>query len=106
MLDLDGSVAVMKHFLLFYEVVGDYLERRGQYRAEHLALARAATDRGELRLAGAYASPADGALLVFAGEDDSVARRFADADPYVREGLVTRFHVREWTVVIGADHQP
>lgn len=29
----------MKHFLLFYEVSADYLERRPQSRAEHLRLA-------------------------------------------------------------------
>jgi uncharacterized protein YciI len=86
---------------LIYEVVDDYLERRGAFRAEHLALARAATERGELVLAGAYADPPDGALLVFEGPDRSVAERFAAADPYVQNGLVTRWRVREWTVVVG-----
>jgi uncharacterized protein YciI len=89
------------YLALIYELVDDYLERRGAYRAEHLALARAATERGELVLAGAYADPADGALLVFEGPDRSVAERFAAADPYVRNGLVTRWRVREWTVVVG-----
>jgi hypothetical protein len=90
------------HFLLFYDVVDDYLERRGEFRAEHLELARAAADRGELWLAGAYASPADGAVLVFEGADRGVAERFADADPYVKNGLVRRWWVRDWTVVVGA----
>jgi uncharacterized protein YciI len=89
------------YLALMYEVVDDYLERRGEYRAEHFALARAATERGELVLAGAYADPPDGALLVFEGPDRSVAERFAAADPYVRNGLVTRWRVREWTVVVG-----
>ena len=90
------------YFLLFYEVVDDYLERRGTFRAEHLALAQAASERGELVLAGAYADPADGAALVFRGDDASVAERFAQADPYVKNGLVRRWWVREWTVVIGS----
>jgi uncharacterized protein YciI len=89
------------YLALIYEVVDDYLERRGAFRAEHLALARDATERGELVLAGAYADPPDGALLVFEGPDRSVAERFAAADPYVRNGLVTRWRVREWTVVVG-----
>jgi hypothetical protein len=84
--------------------VDDYLQRRAQYRAEHLALARAAVERGELRLAGAYADPADGAALVFAGDDDAAARAFAAADPYVGSGIVTAWRVRPWTVVIGADY--
>ena len=92
----------MKHFLLFYEAGADYLERRPQFRGEHLRHAWAATDRGELVVAGALAEPADGAVLMFAGEDASVADDFARADPYVANGLVRRWHVREWTTVVGA----
>jgi uncharacterized protein len=91
------------YYLLLYDVVDDYLERRTAHRAEHLALARAAHHRGELTHAGAFANPADGAALVFHADDDSVVRRFVDADPYVREGLVKSWRIREWTIVIGAD---
>jgi hypothetical protein len=97
---------VVPYFLLFYEVVDDYLQRRGTHRAEHLGLARAAVERGELRLAGAYAEPADGAVLVFRGDDARIAEAFARADPYVRHGLVRRYWIRPWTVVVGADHDP
>lgn len=89
------------YFALIYDTADDYLERRGGYRAEHLALARAATERGEIVLAGAFADPADQALIVFEGADRSVAERFAEADPYVRNGLVKSWRVRAWTVVIG-----
>lgn len=95
----------VKYFILFYEVVDDYLECRGAYRAEHLEMARAATKRGDLRYAGAYAEPADGAALVFRGEDEGIARAFAEADPYVINGLVESWHVRQWSVVIGADYE-
>ncbi|MEW6319493.1 MAG: YciI-like protein [Acidobacteriota bacterium] len=91
----------MKHFLLFYEVAPDYLERRAAFRGLHLEKAWAAADRGELILAGAMADPPDGALLVFAGESKAVAEAFAAADPYVTNGLVARWHVREWTTVAG-----
>jgi hypothetical protein len=91
------------YWLLFYDVVDDYVERRTPLRAEHLGLARAAHERGELLLAGALADPPDGAVLVFAGDDASVAEDFAAADPYVRNGLVTSWRVRAWTVVVGAD---
>jgi uncharacterized protein len=33
------------HYLLFYDVVSDYVERRAAYRAEHLALAKNAVAR-------------------------------------------------------------
>lgn len=89
------------HYALFYEVTADYLERRVEYRQEHLQLALDAQARGELVLGGAFANPADGALLIFAGESPEVAERFARADPYVKSGIVTRWWVREWTTVVG-----
>lgn len=91
----------MKHFLLFYEAGPGYLERRPQFRGAHLKHAWAAAERGELVVAGALADPVDGAVLMFAGEDKSVAERFAQDDPYVTNGLVARWHVREWTTVVG-----
>jgi uncharacterized protein YciI len=91
----------VKHFLLFYDLAPDYLDRRAEFRAGHLRLAWEAQERGEIVVAGALADPADRAVLMFAGEDKSVAERFAAADPYVLNGLVTRWHVREWTTVIG-----
>jgi uncharacterized protein YciI len=92
----------MAHWLLLYDLVDDYLDRRAPLRPEHLALAEAAHDRGELVMAGALAEPADRAVLVFRAEDPAPAEAFARADPYVREGLVRSWEVRPWTVVIGA----
>ncbi|AOK29658.1 MULTISPECIES: YciI-like protein [Burkholderia] len=93
-------------YLLIYDLVDDYLERRGAYRAEHLELARAASGRGELLLAGALAEPADEAVLVFEGASAAVAEAFARADPYVTHGLVRQWRVRPWTVVIGKHAPP
>jgi uncharacterized protein YciI len=89
------------HYLLFYEVVPDYITRRAGFRAAHLAYAQAAVARGELILAGALAQPADGAVLLFQGPGPEVAEAFAAADPYVLNGLVPRWRVREWTTVVG-----
>jgi hypothetical protein len=91
------------HYLLFYDVVPDYVERRTEFRALHLRHAREAHARGELILAGALADPVDGAVLLFRGSSPAVAEEFAKADPYVRNGLVTRWRVREWTTVVGDD---
>ena len=85
----------MKHFLLFYEAGPAYLERRPEFRGAHLEHAWAAHERGELVVAGALADPVDGAVLMFQGEDASIAEDFARADPYVSNGLVARWHVRE-----------
>lgn len=91
----------MKHFLMFYEVADDYLARRGQFRDAHLKKAWESHARGELILGGALADPADSAVLLFAAESRSVPEEFAKADPYVINGIVRRWYVREWTTVAG-----
>ncbi len=89
------------YYALFYYVVDDFVSRRSPYRDEHLRLAREANRRGELLLAGALSDPADRALLVFRAPERSVVEGFARSDPYVTNGLVTRWEVRSWAVVIG-----
>lgn len=89
------------HYLLFYEYTDDYLQRRGEFRNAHLTAGWAASERGELLLGGAFANPADGALLVFKGDSPAIAEDFAKSDPYVLNGLVKRWYVREWTTVVG-----
>jgi uncharacterized protein YciI len=91
------------HYLLFYEVVPDYPTKRTKFRSAHLAYAWQAVERGELVLGGALANPADGAVLLFRGTSPDVARTFAAQDPYVLNGVVTRWRVREWTTVVGAN---
>ena len=93
----------MGWYLLFYDVVDDYAERRAPLRAKHLEHAKAAEARRILRLGGALADPLDGAVLAFRADDASVVEDFARNDPYVAGGCVTRWRVREWTVVVGAD---
>lgn len=90
------------HYLLFYEFGDDYLTRRAPFRDVHLRKAWSAHERGELELAGALANPADGAVLLFKGNSPEVAEEFAATDPYVINGLVKHWHVREWTTVVGA----
>jgi uncharacterized protein YciI len=96
----------MPYYALFYEAVDDFIARRGAYRDEHLRQAREAHARGELVLAGALADPADGALLVFQGESATAAEAFARQDPYVKNGLITKWWVRPWTVVVGHEPRP
>jgi len=91
------------HYLLFYEVGDDYVSRRAEFRDAHLEKAWKATERGELLLGGALANPVDGAVLLFRGDSAEVAESFAKADPYVANGVVKRWHVREWTTVVGKD---
>ena len=96
----------MTFYALFYEADSDFVARRVPYREEHLNLAKEAYARGDLVLAGAIDDPIDRALLVFRGESPESAKAFAQRDPYVRNGLVKRWEVRPWNVVIGGDAIP
>jgi uncharacterized protein YciI len=89
------------HYVLFYELAADYLERRGPLRDEHLALAWEAHARGELVLAGALTDPFDRAVFLFQGDSTRPAEAFAAADPYVRHGLVRAWQARHWMTVVG-----
>lgn len=89
------------HYLLMYDLAAGYLERRGEYRTEHLKMAWDAQQRGEIVVAGALAEPADMAVLMFQAESPEVVERFAKADPYVIHGLVTGYRIRQWNTVVG-----
>ena len=90
----------MNYYVLFYHVVEDYVSARAPYREEHLRLAQESRRRNELVMAGALAEPTDQALLVFRAASKTIVERFVQDDPYVKNGLVARWEIRPWTVVI------
>lgn len=92
----------MPYFVMTYDLVNDYLDRRAPLREEHLKLAAESHARGELVLGGAFPDPPNKALTIFRATDRSVAENFARNDPYVKNGLVVKWEIRPWTVVIGA----
>jgi uncharacterized protein YciI len=91
----------MACYLLFYDFVDGFIERRAAFRTEHLARVEAAHARGEITLAGAYGDPPSGGALVFRVEEPEAVRAFAEDDPYVRNGLVRNWTVHRWHVVVG-----
>ncbi|MDD8018862.1 MAG: YciI family protein, partial [Bacteroidota bacterium] len=66
-------------------------------------LARESHERGELMLAGAFSDPPNQAVLVFHVADKSMIENFVRNDPYVKNGLVQRWEIREWNVVVGQE---
>lgn len=93
----------MRHYLLLYDVVPDYISKREPFRNLHLSHAWKAVERGELLLGGALANPPDGAVLLFRAQSPDVVEQFARQDPYVLNGVVLSWRVREWTTVVGID---
>jgi hypothetical protein len=86
-----------RRHILFYEYVGDILERRAPLRDAHLSAIRAGKGDGRILMAGPLGDPPHGAAIVFA--DRAQAEAFATADPYVTGGLVTCWRVEPWTLV-------
>jgi uncharacterized protein len=93
------------HYLLFYEAGDRYEERRRPFREAHIRYAREAVSRGELLLGGALGNPADGAVILFRGDSPAAAEKFATSDPYVTNGVIKSWRVREWSTVVGSDAQ-
>jgi uncharacterized protein len=85
------------HYILFYDYVEDILERRVAHRDAHLAQVQAGKDDGRILMAGPLNDPPTGAAIVFADRD--AAEAFAQADPYVANGLVTNWRVDLWMLV-------
>lgn len=87
------------HHILFYEYVKDIVERRGPHREAHLQHIATAKDGGGVVMAGALGNPPHGGAIVFADVDADAIEAFADADPYVRAGLVTGRRIEPWNLV-------
>ena len=86
-----------RRHILFYENVGDIVERREPYRDAHLNEIRVGQDDGQILMAGPLGDPPHGAAIVFV--DAAKAEAFAATDPYVTSGLVTSWRVEPWTLV-------
>ena len=89
------------YYILFYKTIENYIEKRAPYRSEHLKLVQQAYDKGEMVMAGALDDPADGAVLIFKGDDQQAAEDFVQKDPYVKNGLIREWEIRPWNVVAG-----
>ena len=89
-------------FLLNYKYVPDVLEKRGPYREEHIALANQFIEDGSCLSGGPTGDVGmevpKGALFVF--NDAASAKRYAEGDPYVANGIVTDYWIEEWNVVV------
>jgi uncharacterized protein len=93
------NAGVAQPTALIYAYVDAMAERRGPYRAGHLALIERWRADGRLRMAGALGDPPSGGLLVFEVDDPGEIDEFVAADPYVEAGLVADLRIERWMVV-------
>ena len=89
-----------KTFAITYHYVPDILERRAPHRPAHLGRLQQRLAEGKLILAGAFADPVDGALLVVEAESAGEVYAWIAGDPYTEAGLITSVDVRETNVAV------
>ncbi len=90
----------MPFYALTYITVDDFANKRTPFREQHLKLAREFFDNKILIMGGSM-QPAIEALLIFNCDTEDTVKLFMQQDPYVQEGLVKAWYIREWNVVIG-----
>jgi uncharacterized protein len=84
----------VKKYVLFYESADDVLVKAPLYFAAHCARWGKYRDEGTLLLIGTFANPREGAMAVFTARE--AAEEFATGDPFVLNGVVRDWYIREW----------
>lgn len=85
----------MSKYVSLYESSEDVLATAPGHFAAHRARWEAFQVRGELLMIGTFADVArDGAMAIFATRKS--AEEFAEGDPFVLNGVVRSWEVREW----------
>jgi len=85
-------------YVLSYRAADDVLAKAPLHAAAHRAHWQTFLDNGTLLMIGPFADSKEGAMAVFTTRE--AAESFAQADPFVLNGVVTAWHVRDWMEAI------
>jgi uncharacterized protein YciI len=88
-------------YVLFYESAEDVLSKAPVHFAAHSARLDEFHARGELLMVGTFANPQEeGSMSIFTTRE--AAEEFVDGDPFVLNGVVRGWEIREWDEVLAA----
>jgi len=87
-------------YILFYHTIDDYVQKRQAYRKDHLDLLNVELEKKHVVLGGALEDPADQAIIIWQVDDKQIIEDFVARDPYVKNGLISKYEIRSWNVVI------
>ncbi|CAF2499759.1 unnamed protein product [Rotaria sp. Silwood2] len=90
-----------KLYMLQYDYVANVIEKRKPYREAHLAHMGKQLEKGNLILGGAYGNPPTGALIILRNLSVNDIEQLAKQDPYVSNGIVTKYTIEPYMAVIG-----
>jgi uncharacterized protein len=86
-------------YVLFYQSAPDVRSKAPLHFAAHSARWAEFQARGTLLMIGTFADPqAEGSMAVFTTRED--AEEFASSDPFVLNGVVDKWFIREWNEVL------
>jgi len=89
------------YYILIYHTADNYIENRKPYRSKHLQLLEIELKKKHIVLGGALSDPADQAVIIWRVEDKKIIEEFVNNDPYVKNGLISKYEIRSWNIVIG-----
>lgn len=93
--------AERKTFLLEYKYVDNMAEKRTPFREKHISIANSFIAEKLIKAGGAFTPELDGAMFIFTSTRAEV-EDFIKKDPYVLNGLVPEYRIKEWNVVVGS----
>jgi uncharacterized protein len=86
-------------YVLFYQSAPDVRSKAPLHFAAHSARWAEFQARGTLLMIGTFADPqAEGSMAVFTTREG--AEEFASSDPFVLNGVVDKWFIREWNEVL------
>jgi uncharacterized protein len=89
-------------FVLFYESADDVLTKAPPHFPAHSERLDDFHVRGDLLMVGTFGNPQEeGSMSIFRTRE--AAEEFAAGDPFVLNGVVRRWHVREWDEILSGD---
>jgi uncharacterized protein len=94
----DHEGELVQRYVVFYESADDVMSKAPPVYPRHLARLKEFRDRGDLLLVGTFGDPqAEGSMAVFGSRE--AAEEFVRDDPFVNEGVVKAWTLREWDEV-------
>jgi uncharacterized protein YciI len=98
--DESGAIQTTTRYVVLYESADNVAEKAPLHFGAHWARALEFHTRGDLWLIGTFAdAQTEGSMAIFNTRE--AAEEFVAGDPFVLEGVVRRWELREWTEALG-----
>jgi uncharacterized protein len=86
-------------YVLFYESADDVLSKAPAHFPAHEARLKDFHARGDILMVGTFGDPQEqGSMAIFPTR--AAAEAFAEGDPFVLNGVVRRWEIRDWNEVL------